>query len=135
MRKIFTIKNSNFKEISKDKGAIDFLLVDDTGEKRTVSAIAKLGRNKRIISVNAIHKRETPLVEALAKAAVKDTIEVDFTGFNNAHPRVVRAPLGRTSGSFQKTIPESQIVKGFSVTKQHLILASFFIMALIIVAI
>lgn len=133
MRKIFIIKNSNFKEISKDKGAIDFLLVDETGEKRTVSAVAKLNRNKRIIAVNAIHKRETPLVEALAKASVKDTIEVDFTGFNNTHPRVVRAPLVRSSGSFQKTVPESQIVERFSFTKQQLLLAGFFLLALILI--
>ena len=133
MRKIFIIKNSNFKEISKDKGVIDFLLVDETGEKRTVSAIAKLSRKKRIISVNAIHKRETPLVEALAKASVKDTIEVDFTGFNNSHPRVVRAPLARSSGNFQKTVPESQIAEGFTLTKQQLILAGFFLVALIVI--
>ncbi len=70
-----------------------------------MSAVAKLGKNKKIISVTAIHKRETPLVEALAKASVKDTIEVDFTGYNNTHPRVVNGYRMKVSTRVANTIP------------------------------
>jgi hypothetical protein len=132
MRKTFIIKNSTFKAISHDKGAIDFHLVDECSEKRTVSAIAKLGRNKKIKSITAIHKKETPLVEALAKASVKDTIEVDFSGFNNAHPRVVNAALPKVGKRVANTIPQTQN-NSFSLTKPHLILMGLSILALIIV--
>lgn len=88
MFKKFTIKEYRFKEVSKKRGSIDYLLIDELGVERTVTAIAKLGWNNKIKSAHAIYQREIPLVEALFKASVKDTIEIDFTGYNKKHPRV-----------------------------------------------
>lgn len=104
MHKSFTIKDAKFKAISKRKGAIYFYLIDEFNEKRTVSAIAKLNWDKKITSVEAVYKRETPLVEALAKASINDKIEVDFVGFNKRHPRVTNGHLITASRGFPKTI-------------------------------
>lgn len=109
MHKSFTVKESKFKKISSRKGAIDFYLVDEYGEKRTVSAIAKLGRNKKIASVEAVFKREKPLVDALAKSSLNDKIEVDFTGFNKSHPRVTNGHLAPVSKGFPKTIDMGKV--------------------------
>jgi len=88
MYKTYTIKAYKFKELSKGSGSISYYLVDDNGEERVVKAKAKRGLFKKIKSVQAIYHRETPLVEALANAAVKDTIDIDFSTFNNEFPRV-----------------------------------------------
>lgn len=88
MLKIYTIKGYTCKEVSSRKGAIQYQLVDDLGQERTVTAIAKLGLIKKIKSVHPIHFRETPLVEALSKAKINDQISVDFSDFNKHNPRI-----------------------------------------------
>lgn len=108
MQKIFIIKDSNFKQIAKEKGIIDFYLIDETGEERTVSAMTKLGRNKKIKNISAVFQREKPLVDVLAKASVKDRIVVDFTGFNNTHPRKVINKTVKPSSTIIKTATKSQ---------------------------
>ncbi len=108
MKKTYIIKNSNFKVLSKGKGLIDFFLIDETGEKRTVSATAKLGWNDKIKSIIPIYKRETPIVEVLAKASVNDRIDVDFTGFNNKNPRTAKNRTVKTSKNSKKTILQTQ---------------------------
>ena len=60
MVKTFTIKEYNFKQVSQNKGAIEYILVDEFGQKRTVTAVAKIGWNKKIKSVKPVFKRETP---------------------------------------------------------------------------
>lgn len=88
MYKSYTIKACKFKEISEGRGTISYLLVDEKGERRTVIAKAKCGFIKQIKLVEAIHHRETPLVEALANASINDTISIDFSDFNRKYPRV-----------------------------------------------
>ncbi len=88
MYKAYTIKSYKCKQVSPGKGYIKYLLEDEMGNQRAVSAMAKLGRIKKIKSVHPIHFRETPLIDALAKAEIKDTIVVDFSEFNKRHPRV-----------------------------------------------
>ena len=88
MLKIYTIKGYTCKEVSPGRGAIQYQLVDDLGQERTVTAIAKLGVIKKIKSVHPIHFRETPLVKALSEASINDEISVDFSDFNKHNPRV-----------------------------------------------
>jgi len=88
MLKIYTIKGYTCKEVSPGRGAIQYHLVDDLGQERTVTAIAKLGLIRKIKSVQPIHFRETPLVDALSKAKINDEISVDFSSFNKHNPRI-----------------------------------------------
>jgi len=103
MVKTFTIKEYKFKQVSQSKGAIEYLLEDEFGEQRTVTAIAKIGWNKKISSVKPVFKRETPLVQALANRAVDDQIVVDFSGFNKNHPRVNMNRTHAINRDFSKT--------------------------------
>jgi hypothetical protein len=89
MYKAYTIKSYKCKQVAPQKGYIKYVLEDEMGNQRAVSAMAKLGRIKKIKSVYPIHFRETPLIEALSKAQINDTIVVDFSDFNKRHPRVV----------------------------------------------
>ena len=103
MVKIFTIKDYKFKRMSQGKAAIDYLLVDEQGIKRTVTAVAKLGWNNKIRSIKPVFKREAPLVAALASRSVNDQVVVDFAGHNKKYPRVVESRTRAINGDFVKT--------------------------------
>jgi len=83
----YTLKNYQFRETSKGKGIVKYLLVDEQGKQRIVSAIADLGFGNKIKSVHPIHHREMPLINILSKAQINEKITVDFTEYNNKHPR------------------------------------------------
>ncbi len=83
----YCLKQQKFKEVSSDKGVVEYFLVDEFGNERTVSAMAKLNWRKQLSTVKPIHHRELPLVEALAKASINETIEVDFTEYNKKFTR------------------------------------------------
>ena len=87
MQKTFLIKACSFKEISEGKGALEYLLLDENGNERKVTATAQQGRIKALKNIKAIYKRERPLVKALAKASVDDTVYIDFSKFNKKNPR------------------------------------------------
>jgi len=88
MYKSYTIKEYRYTEISKGRGSIAYLLIDELGNERIVNAMAKSGWIKKIKSIHPIYHRETPLIEALSKAAVNDTVSLDFAEFNSRNPRV-----------------------------------------------
>ena len=83
----YCIKQQKFKEVSSGKGVVEYLMVDEFGNERTVSAMAKLNWRKQLSTIKPIHHRELPLVEALAKASINETIEVDFTEYNKKFTR------------------------------------------------
>lgn len=83
----YTLKNYQFRETTKGKGIVKYLLVDEQGKTRVVSAIASLGFGNKIKSVRPIHHRETPLTDILFKADINEKITVDFTGYNSINPR------------------------------------------------
>jgi len=87
MLKTYTILEFECKQISVSKGALKYLLVDELGQKRQVSAIANLGIKNQIKSLYPIQFREQPLIEALSKAKLNDTVNVDFSHFNEQNPR------------------------------------------------
>lgn len=134
MVKIFTIKDYKFKEMSQGKAAIDYLLVDEQGTKRTVTAVAKLGWNNKIRSIKPVFKREAPLVVALASRAVNDQVVVDFSGFNKTHPRVIESRTRAINGDFVKTSSNqySTVIPGVSKFRLfQLFLISIFCLSLI----
>jgi len=83
----YRISGYNFTEISKGKGAIEYQLIDDFGNERTVTAKAKINLFKKISSIQPIYHRELPLIQALAQKKLNDSIIVDFSEFNKKHPR------------------------------------------------
>lgn len=93
--------------MSQSKAAIDYVLVDEQGIKRTVTAVAKLGWNNNIKSIKAVFKREAPLVAALASRSINDQVVVDFAGFNKKHPRVLEGRTHAINGDFVKSTTTS----------------------------
>ncbi len=83
----YVLKELKFREVSEGKGVVDYHLIDEFGNNRVVSAMAELNWLKRVSFVKPIHHREVLLIEALAKASLNETIEVDFSEFNKKYPR------------------------------------------------
>jgi len=83
----YVLKDYNFREVCKGQGVVEYHLVDEFGNNRDVTAKASTGWNKKITSVRPLVHRETPLVEALAKTKVNETITVDYSEFNKKYPR------------------------------------------------
>ncbi len=92
MNKTYTIQKTQMREAVKNKAIIDYFLIDDKGNQRTVHAVAKLGFGKKVKSIRAQYYRETPLVKALSKAENQQRIEVNYTKFNKK-PRISLIPL------------------------------------------
>lgn len=90
MKKTYTIQSSHSTIISPAKGAINWSLIDERGHERRVTAMANFDHNGEIIAVQPIYRRETPLVEALAKHVDGDTLTIDFTAFNTANGYINR---------------------------------------------
>ena len=83
----YALKKHKFKEVSEGKGIIEYLLVDEHGNERRVSAMANVGWGNRVSSVHPIHQREAPLINALAKTPLNETVEINFSEFNKKYPR------------------------------------------------
>lgn len=92
----YTVIGYNLKEISSRKGSIEYKLMDRFGNKRTVTAMATLNFLKKVSSVRPIYHRELPLIKALAKTKLNDSVIVDFSEFNRNNPR---GSLRKTKGS------------------------------------
>jgi len=83
----YQITGYNFTEISKGKGSIEYQLMDDFGNERTVTAMATINLFKKVSRVTPIYHRELPLIRELASKKLNDSVIVDFTEFNKKHPR------------------------------------------------
>lgn len=93
MRITYTLESYDLRETSKGRGILTYHLSDKNGGTRTVSAIVKMGFQNKIKAMHALHHRETPLIKVLQKASISETIDVDFTAYNEAHPRASTRPV------------------------------------------
>ena len=83
----YRITGYNFTEISRGKGSIEYQLMDDFGNERSVNAMANINLFNKVTSVKPIYHRELPLIEVLAQKKLNDSIIVDFSKYNKKHPR------------------------------------------------
>lgn len=90
MSKTFTVRAVTHKEISPGKGSIVWQLTDESGNPRNVSAITTLDTKGHIDTIQAIYKREKPLVETLRDREEGDVFTPDFSKFNREHGYVSR---------------------------------------------
>lgn len=83
----YTVTGYNFTEISSGNGSIEYQLTDDFGNERTVTATAKVNLFNKISSVSPIYNRELPLIKALSRAKINESVIVDFSEYNKKYPR------------------------------------------------
>ncbi|MCK5727418.1 MAG: hypothetical protein KAH22_11420 [Thiotrichaceae bacterium] len=87
MIKRFTLKKIEHKIISKKKGMLTYIVVDENNTQRTVASVTSLDRRGEIKSRKAVYKREIPLVDALTGLALNQSLTVDFSDFNKTFKR------------------------------------------------
>jgi hypothetical protein len=115
MKKTFLIQERTFKEISEGKGHLEYKLIDENGDARVVTATARNGRIRELSHIKAVYKREIPLVKALMKASVNDTVYVDFTKYNRKNPRANLVSESRSrsyKGAYSSNLSSSYIFDG-----------------------
>lgn len=82
MTKRFTVHAVYHKEISPGKGSIVWLLSDERGTPRKINGITAVDGNGVIDSIQAVYKRETPLIARLHNAQKGDSFAIDFSDYN-----------------------------------------------------
>ncbi|MEZ5478013.1 MAG: hypothetical protein R3E95_11195 [Thiolinea sp.] len=82
MNKTYTVHASHHKEISPGKGSIVWLISDERGMPRKVAAITSLDEQGVIETVQAVYRREIPLVERLQHTDKGSQFSIDFSRFN-----------------------------------------------------
>ena len=82
MIKTFTLNKIEHQISSPKKGMLTFHITDETGYARTVSGISILDENKKIKSINPIHKRELPLIDTLSHLKESEKFSLDFSAYN-----------------------------------------------------
>lgn len=82
MIKTFTIHSSYQQEISPGKGSIIWLLSDEKKRPRKIAAITDVDKQNNIVGMQAVYKREKPLVERLQELVKGDSFTIDFSDYN-----------------------------------------------------
>jgi len=87
MLKKFMIEKIDQEQVTETTGTIDFHLVDENGECRTVHGSTYLDENKKPQGISSESIRELPLIESLFSNRHKKFIEVEFGHFNEVYNR------------------------------------------------
>jgi len=94
MNKIYTFQKKQLREDLNNRMLLDYYLLDDSGNQRVVTCVAKLGHKNKLKSVEALYHREAPLVKTLQGIKQYQKIEVSFTEHGNKpHFSIVPADL------------------------------------------
>ncbi len=113
MIKTFTVHSTYHQEVSPGKGSIIWLLSDEKGRPRKITAITDINEKNEIVAAQAVYKREAPLVEHLGPLVKGDTFTLDFSHYNkqqNYAPREVydnmrlQEKTGRLGSNFTKVV-------------------------------
>lgn len=115
----YKVKSFQVKESTKERGIIHYVLVGSQGKTRKVLAIAVLAGGK-VKSIHSIHKREKPLIDILAKAELGEIIEVDFSSYNNQHPRDSRGSKAVVARTTKVADPyQDSLITDLNSIKEH----------------
>lgn len=87
MLKTFTLNKIKEEILSETEGKMTFHLADENGVSRTVWGTTLLDHNGQPISISANKKREHPLLQCLFNSQPNETIEIEFTQYNDIFER------------------------------------------------
>ncbi len=87
MFKTFTLTRKEEEQLSETEGKMTFHLMDENGLKRTVSGFTQLDENLNAVSISTPRKREYPLIQCLFITDVGETINIEFTQYNDVFVR------------------------------------------------
>ncbi|GAA0407854.1 hypothetical protein GCM10009133_15510 [Cocleimonas flava] len=87
MFKTFTLTRKEEEQLSETEGKMTFHLTDESGFQRKVSGFTQLDENLNAVSISTPRKREHPLIQCLFITNVDETINIEFTQYNDVFER------------------------------------------------
>ena len=87
MFKTFTLTRKEEEQLSETEGKMTFHLTDESGFQRQVSGFTHLDENLDAVSISTPRKREHPLIQCLFITNVNETINIEFTQYNDVFER------------------------------------------------
>lgn len=87
MFKTFTLTRKEEEQLSESEGKMTFHLTDESGFDRKVSGFTQLDENLNAVSIASPRKREHPLIQCLFITNVGETINIEFTQYNDVFVR------------------------------------------------
>ena len=87
MFKTFTLTRKEEEQLSETEGKMTFHLTDETGYERKVSGFTQLDENLNAVSISSPRKREHPLIQCLFITNTGETINIEFTQYNDVFVR------------------------------------------------
>lgn len=87
MFKTFKLIGKKEEQFSATKGKMTFHLEDESGIERSVWGHTQLDQDLNSVSITALKPREHPLIQCLFLTNVNETINIEFTQYNDVFER------------------------------------------------
>ncbi len=87
MFKTFTLDRIVDEQLTETEGKRTFHITDESGYTRTVWGTTLIDASQRPLTITANKKREHPLIQCLFDADLKQTINIEFTQYNDIFER------------------------------------------------
>ena len=87
MLKTFTLDERVDHQVSDTEGSVTFSITDDLGVSRVISGTTFLNENHVPQGVSSTNKRELPLIEALFRLEINESVEIEFEHYNKLYNR------------------------------------------------
>lgn len=89
MLKTFTLNERVDHQVSDTEGTVTFSITDELGVSRVISGKTFLNEKHVPQGVSSENKRELPLIEALFRLEINESVEVEFEHYNKLYFRDV----------------------------------------------
>lgn len=87
MFKTFKLIDKKEERFSATEGKLTFYLEDEAGIERSVWGNTQLDQELNSVSITALKSREHPLIQCLFLTNVNETINIEFTQYNDVFER------------------------------------------------
>lgn len=108
MFKTFKLIEKKEEQVSNNEGKMTFHLEDENGVERTVWGITELDEELNAIGITALRTREHPLIQCLFLTNVGESINIEFTQYNDVFERKEEEMKVTTAEDLEKIAKEMQ---------------------------
>lgn len=108
MFKTFKLIDKIEEQVSENEGKMIFHLKDENDVERTVWGMTELDEDLNSISITALRTREHPLIQCLFLTNVNESINIEFTQYNDVFERKEEDMKVTTAEDLEKIAQEMQ---------------------------
>ena len=108
MFKTFKLIDKKEEQFSATEGKMTFHLEDEAGIERSVWGHTQLDHDLNSVSITALKPREHPLIQCLFLTNVNESINIEFTQYNDVFERKDDADQITTAEDLERIAKEMQ---------------------------